>query len=77
MRRFSAARCMKIAATSPAFNVATSMAYADVRFTRAEIDVGERDGDRGESEQHRANQQVTFDVFLHVVRVFLVLTRVG
>src|SRR5215510_16062237 len=40
------------------------------------MDVRQRNGDHGKREQKRAYHQVTSDVLLHAVRVFLVFLRV-
>ena len=49
---------------------------ADVGFARSEIDVGKSDGYGGKREQERTYHQITANVFLYTVRVFLVLFRI-
>src|SRR6266508_1341521 len=49
---------------------------ADVGFARSEIDIGKSDRDGGECEQERADDQITSNVLLYAVRVFLVFLGV-
>jgi hypothetical protein len=44
-----------------------------VGLVGTEMDVRQRDGDHGKREQERAHHQITSDVLLYAVRVFLVL----
>ena len=46
---------------------------ANVGFARSEIDIGKSNRDRGEGEQERADHQITSDMLLYAVGVFLVL----
>src|SRR2546427_4139885 len=47
--------------------------HGDVRFARAKIDIRKCDCNGCKREQERAHHQITTDVLLNVVRVFLVL----
>src|SRR5947199_2344767 len=49
---------------------------ADIGFARSAIDIGKRDRDGGECEQERADHQITSNVLLYTVRVFLVFLGV-
>src|SRR5207244_8896144 len=49
---------------------------ADIGFARSEIDIGKSDRDGGECEQERADHQITSNVLLYAVRVFLVFLGV-